>query len=243
MPLLGNFLKGSYLMKKLVFGGAALAALVGGTAVAAGTAAKPPRGRPNYFATNELRADVPKHVEKMFARFDVNHDGSISKDEVAAAQALFEARAAKSAPKRASHLFDRLDTNHDGQITQAELEAARAARNVTRRVPVNASRRSGSSPLFVRADANKDGILTRAEFDAAVASGKVKPRHPNMRGAAIARLFDSADTDNDGRVSLGEAQRVALQHFDAADLNHDGTLTPQERRQSRSSARRKLHRS
>jgi Ca2+-binding EF-hand superfamily protein len=230
-------------MKKLVFGGAALAALVGGTAVAAGTAAKPPRGRPNYFATNELRADVPKHVEKMFARFDVNHDGSISKDEVAAAQALFEARAAKSAPKRASHLFDRLDTNHDGQITQAELEAARAARNATRRVPVNASRRSGSSPLFVRADANKDGILTRAEFDAAVASGKVKPRHPNMRGAAIARLFDSADTDNDGRVSLGEAQRVALQHFDAADLNHDGTLTPQERRQSQSSARGKLHRS
>ena len=230
-------------MNKLVFGGAALAALIAGTAAPAGTSAKPPRARPNYFATNELRADVPEHVEKMFTRFDVNHDGFISKDEVAAAQAQFEARAAKSAPKRASRLFDRLDTNHDGQITQAELDAVRAARNATRRVPVNASRRSGPSPLFVRADANKDGILTRAEFDAAVASGKVKPRHPNMRGAGIARLFGSADTDNDGRVSLGEAQRIALQHFDAADLNHDGTLTPQERRQSQSSARAKRHRS
>jgi Ca2+-binding EF-hand superfamily protein len=223
-------------MKKLVFGGAALVASIAGTAALAGTAAKPPRARANYFATNEFRADVPKHVEKMFTRFDVNRDGFISNDEVAAAQAQFEARTAKSAPKRASRLFDRLDT-------LAELDAARAARNARRQAPVNASRRSGPSPLFARADNNKDGILTRAEFDAAVASGKVKPRHPNMRGAALARLFDSADTDNDGRVSLGEAQRVALQHFDTADLNHDGTLTPQERRQSQSSARAKGYRS
>jgi Ca2+-binding EF-hand superfamily protein len=230
-------------MKNLMLGGAALAAFIAGTAAGAGTLAKPPRARPNYFATNELRADVPKHVEKMFAKLDANHDGFIGKDEVAAAQAQFEARAAKSAPKRASRLFDRLDTNHDGQITQAELDAARAARNAKRRVLVNANRHSGPSPLFARADANKNGIRTRAEFDAAVASGKVKPRHPNMRGAAIARLFDSADTDNDGRVSLGEAQRVALQHFDAADLNHDGTLTPQERRQSQSPARAKRRRS
>lgn len=229
-------------MKTIVFGGAALAALSAGTAGLAGTAAKPPRARANYFATNELRTDVPRHVEKMFARLDVSHDGFISKDEVTAAQAQFEARAAKSAPKRASRLFDRLDSNHDGQITLAEVEAARAARNARRQAPVKASRRSGSSPLFARADANKDGILTRAEFDAAVASGKVKPRHPNMRGAAIARLFDSADADNDARVSLAEAQRVALQHFDAADLDHDGTLTPQERRQSQSSARAKRHR-
>ena len=93
-------------MNKLVFGGAALAALIAGTAAPAGTSAKPPRARPNYFATNELRADVPEHVEKMFTRFDVNHDGFISKDEVAAAQAQFEARAAKSAPKRASRLFE-----------------------------------------------------------------------------------------------------------------------------------------
>src|SRR4051794_21095928 len=180
-------------MNKFVFGGAALAALIAGTAALAETAPKPSRARANYFTTSELRADVPKHVEKMFTRFDANHDGFISKDEVAAAQAQFEARAAKSAPKRASHLFDRLDSNHDGQITLAELEAARAARNARRGAPVNASRRSGSSPLFARADANKDGILTRAEFDAAVASGKVKPRHANMRGAAIERLFDTAD--------------------------------------------------
>jgi Ca2+-binding EF-hand superfamily protein len=222
--------------------GVALAALAAGTAGVAQTA-KPPRARANYFATNELRTDVPKHVDKMFARLDVNHDGFVDKSEIAAAQTQFEARMEKSAPTRAARLFDRLDTNHDGQITQAEVDAARAARNAGKPVPVKASRRSGPSPLFARADANKDGILTRAEFDAAVASGKVKPHHANMRGGSMARLFDSADADKDGRMSLAEAQRVALEHFDAGDLNHDGTLTPQERRQSQSATRGKRHRS
>jgi hypothetical protein len=66
-------------MKKLVFWGAALVALIDGTAPLAGTATKSPHPRSNYFTTNELRAEVPKHVEKMFGRFDVNHDGLSAK--------------------------------------------------------------------------------------------------------------------------------------------------------------------
>jgi hypothetical protein len=46
-------------------------------------------------------------------------------------------------------------------------------------------------------------------------------------------MFETMDTNKDGRVSQAEAQAVALQHFDRADLNHDGQLTPQERQQSR----------
>jgi hypothetical protein len=46
-------------------------------------------------------------------------------------------------------------------------------------------------------------------------------------------LFEMADTNKDGRVSLAEAQALALQHFDQADVNHDGQLTPDERRQAR----------
>ena len=53
-----------------------------------------------------------------------------------------------------------------------------------------------------------------------------------MRGSAIVRLFDAADVNKDGRVSLEEARQAVLQHFDAADLNRDGTLTPDERRQA-----------
>jgi hypothetical protein len=60
-----------------------------------------------------------------------------------------------------------------------------------------------------------------------------------MRGSAIVRLFDIADSDKDGRVSLAEAQQAALQQFDAADLNHDGVLTPDERRQASKADRAK----
>jgi hypothetical protein len=53
------------------------------------------------------------------------------------------------------------------------------------------------------------------------------------RGGFAGAMFDTADTNKDGKVSLAEAQAVALQHFDRADLNHDGKLTPQERQQVR----------
>jgi Ca2+-binding EF-hand superfamily protein len=60
-----------------------------------------------------------------------------------------------------------------------------------------------------------------------------------MRGNAIARLFDQADINKDGKVSLDEAQNAALKQFDAADLNHDGVLTPDERRQASKAERAK----
>ena len=46
-------------------------------------------------------------------------------------------------------------------------------------------------------------------------------------------MFDMADSNKDGRVSLAEMQQQALAHFDRADLNHDGKLTPEERQQAR----------
>jgi hypothetical protein len=118
-----------------------------------------------------------------------------------------------------------------------EIDAARAARLAAKGKTVKAGR--GRSSLFARADANKDGIITRAEFDAAAASGKIKVRHANMRGSAIVRMFDAADTNKDGRLSLEEAQQAALRQFDAADLNRDGVLTPSERRQASKANRAK----
>jgi Ca2+-binding EF-hand superfamily protein len=195
--------------------------------------------RPSFFTANQNRSDVSAHVARMFKQLDLDHDGFITKDEIASSQARFDDKMTKSAPKRAAKMFDRLDTNHDGQITQAEVDAARAARLAAGGKEPKAGRRHASSTLFARADANKNGIVTRAEFDAASASGKIKLRHANMRGSAIVRLFDLAAGNKDGRVSLAEAQQAALQHFDAADRNHDGVLTPDERRQASKSVRSK----
>jgi hypothetical protein len=56
--------------------------------------------------------------------------------------------------------------------------------------------------------------------------------HGMGMGGFGGHLFEMADTNKDGRVSLAEAQAAALAHFDRADLNHDGKLTPDERRQA-----------
>ncbi|MEO6113277.1 MAG: hypothetical protein ABIP07_02350, partial [Sphingomicrobium sp.] len=42
-----------------------------------------------------------------------------------------------------------------------------------------------------------------------------------------------ADTNKDGRITLAEAEAMALQHFDKMDANRDGKVTPEERRAGR----------
>jgi Ca2+-binding EF-hand superfamily protein len=230
-------------MNYKLWGGIVVAVLfTGGAAVAQSASktsatAKGAHARHSFFTSDQKRADLPAHVERMFKQLDRNHDGFITKDELAASKSQFDERMTKSAPKRAAKLFDHLDTNHDGQITRAEVEAARAARLAADGKTARPLRRPAGSVLFARADANKDGVITRAEFDGATANGKITLRHANMRGSAIARLFDAADVNKDGRVSLEEAQQATQQQFDAADLNHDGVLTPDERRQASKSRR------
>src|SRR5436190_13015932 len=121
-------------------------------------------------------------------------------------------------------MFDRLDTNHDGNISRQEFMAGAPMRET--RVMIM---RSGSS-----------GAAGAAPMD----------RHPGMQmhmhhmggmgmgmGGFGMRLFDVADANHDGRVSLAEAQTAALAHFDKADLNHDGKITPDERMQVRKEVR------
>jgi Ca2+-binding EF-hand superfamily protein len=228
-------------MNLFVSGGAVIAALfsvapaISQTPSSASLTSPTPHARHSSFTANQNRSDVATHIDRMFKKLDLNHDGFISKDEVAASLSQFDQRAATSAPKRASKMFDRLDTNHDGQVTLAEAEAGRAARKTA----TGKQKNRAPSSLFAKADANKDGIVTRAEFDAATATGKIRIRRASMRGSAIVRHFDAADLNKDGRLSLQEAQAAALQQFDAADVNHDGVLSPNERRQANKAERAK----
>ena len=90
--------------------------------------------------------------------------------------------------------------------------------------------------MFERLDTNKDGSLSRAEFDArqAMRGHDGMRRMGGRRGGDIgARMFTMADANRDSRVSLQEATAAALQHFDQRDLNRDGQVTREERKQMR----------
>lgn len=168
------------------------------------------------------RAEVADHVRKLFARFDANHDGYITRDEIASAAHGMMAMHGEMQHSGAhagmmgdrNALFDRLDTNHDGSISRQEFVAGHANMVEHRMIVM---RRTGSAAA---GEPSMPGM-----------NGMHGMRMHGMAGFG-AHLFDMADANHDGRVSLEEAETAALAHFDRADLNHDGKLTPEERQQA-----------
>ena len=94
--------------------------------------------------------------------------------------------------------------------------------------------------MFEKADANHDGILTRDEYHAALARiVTAKGGTPTAKGwAMVDAQFDAVDQAHTGRIPRGNFVAAALAHFDGADLNHDGTVTPGEARKAASIKRK-----
>jgi hypothetical protein len=158
--------------------------------------------------------------------------------------------------KVAEH-FARVDTNRDGVIVKAEADAAHQAMRANMRARFAqrlAARSGGAAPAvrgdggaaFERLDSNRDGSISRQEWDAGRAARQQRmaargERAPGARriggmrmgGGFGGRMFEMADANKDGRVTLAEAQAAALRHFDTVDSNRDGRITPDERMQRR----------
>ena len=219
-------------MSKLLIGGA-----IAAFAATAAFAQAAPAGKPGMHgraAQTEARTDVSANVGKMFARLDTNKDGFITKAEVDA----LEAQRSQKIEKRAEgfkpdKIFDHIDANKDGKITVAEEQAAQAAMAKARGKTPAQAKATAFTGLFARADANKDGTVTRAEFDVVGNQLHARMEKASEHKGFAGNMFVAADANKDGKVSVAEAQALALQHFDRADLNHDGKLTPQERQQAR----------
>ena len=63
---------------------------------------------------------VAEKAQERFAAADLNHDGSLSRDEVS-----------QGMPRLAEH-FDDIDTDHDGQLSKAEIVAYIKQRRASR---------------------------------------------------------------------------------------------------------------
>lgn len=236
-------------MNRLLVGGAVAAlALSVSTAPAAGQVAPPPgvaqgttpvapvraapqrpqlRERVHIMTMSDrtlTRDEVVRHVREMFARLDANKDGYVTREEMQAFHRRFadmgggihgrvEEHGAIMADR--ARMFDRMDTNHDGVISRQEFMAAR---------PLMRERRV----MMMREDA----AMPRVD--------RMPMRGMGMHRMGVfgGRLFEMADANHDGRVSLQEAEAAALAHFDRMDLNHDGKVTPEERRKAHELMRR-----
>jgi len=176
----------------------------------------------------DTRDEMVAKVREHFAQLDSNKDGFLSKEEAEAGHAAMRDHMRERFADRSERrmdwkqqardpnaAFDRLDTNKDGNISRDEFSRAHEER-IERRVVL------------------KDG----QPLPEGVAPPPGMP-HKGMRmhrmggGMMGGQMFEMADANHDGRVSLQEATDAAVKHFDMADANHDGRITPDERKQMR----------
>lgn len=219
-------------MKKLMI---AVVALLAGSAILAQTpppapaAPSAPIAHPMHDKVT-TRAETVEMVREHFGKLDANKDGAVTTAEIAEGRAAFAGRF-KDFEGRSPHVmrlerepgdpnaaFDRLDANKDGAVSRDEFVMAREERTERR---------------IVKREERKERIKQRQE---GAQGGKEVRRHVmRMHGGRGFgnRMIVMADTDKDGRITLGEAEVMALQHFDQLDANRDGQVTPEERRAGR----------
>jgi len=126
------------------------------------------------------------------------------------------------AQAKAAEMFARLDVDGDGKLDAADRMAAMSKR-------------------FDAMDANHDGVLSRQEFLDAHQKmmGRMAGMQPGHEGGMMhhsggmgrgMRMLGRMDANGDHAISRDEFIAGALKRFDAADADHDGKLTPDERR-------------
>ena len=164
----------------------------------------------------QTRDEVVAKVREHFAQLDTNKDGSLTKEEAEAGRKIFREKFKEKLGEKREHrmekrdpkvAFDRLDTNKDGSISPDEFAKGHEQR-IERRMVI------------------KDGQPMPGMHHEGM-----KMRHHRMLMGG--HMFDMADANKDGRVTLQEATDAAVRHFDMADANRDGQVTRDERRQMR----------
>lgn len=152
------------------------------------------------------RAETVAKVREHFGEMDANKDGALTTDEAMKGRGRFADKVKRFETRDPNAAFDRMDANKDGSISRDEFAKAREERIEKR-------------------------MVRREERKEARADGR---RHAfRMHRMGGRHMIVMADTDKDGRITLGEAEALALQRFDQMDSNKDGQVTPEERREGR----------
>ena len=130
------------------------------------------------------RAQLVKSLDTRFGGIDSNHDGKITKDELAAAQQRDLQAGNQKIRQQMQVKFKQLDTNKDGQLSQAEFLVV---------VPTLRANETVDQ-LLAKFDTNKNGTVSADEF-----------RAPDLA------KFNRIDTNRDGIATVEEVRRAAGQ--------------------------------
>jgi Ca2+-binding EF-hand superfamily protein len=186
-------------------------------AAAAGLAAAPAvaqRAMHDFGPTT--RAELEAKIAEHFGKVDTNKDGAITKEEAESAHAAMLERAKQRMAERHAARFADMDADKNGSISRSEWDAAGKTRMEKRM-----ERREG------------------AGADHKVMHRRMMQGGHMLHGRMGAHMFERADTDKDGRITLAEAKTAALARFDKVDADKNGTISPEERRAAHEAMRAK----
>lgn len=150
------------------------------------------------------RAQMEAKVKEFFAETDSNKDGALTKEEA-------KAQMAERRMDRIEDHFKAMDSNNDGSISRDEFMA-------------------GHKAMEGKHGGHGDGDMPASPAHGASPPMKMHGGMDMKMGMKMGeRLFDKADANNDGKVTLAEALKAASARFDAMDANKDNTVTAAER--------------
>jgi len=136
---------------------------------------------------------------------------------IAAAAALAGQAQAQAAPQTVPPVAAQPQANLRGNWLRADMTRQKAQQM--------------ADGLFQQLDLNHDGTLTRTEAEqarSAISGGAGGGAGGDRATRMIARVFGDAPA-----MTLAQFEAQALARFDRQDLNHDGTVTADERQQAR----------
>lgn len=150
-----------------------------------------------------LTADeVPERMKPMFERGDANHDGKLTKEEIAAMSGKQSDPQGRPVGRGNFSSMDpvmlALDADKDGELSAEEI---------------------ANAPVALKSlDKDSDGTLSAGEL-------RMRQQTPRQRAE---HLFDEWDTNKDGALLKEEMPDRMQAQFEAIDTNHDGKVDMDE---------------
>ena len=180
-----------------------------------------------------------------FKRFDSNKDQKVSAEEFTAA---------------GSDRFKEDDTDKSGSLSRKEYMKAHSKRTNARKEKQRVEKKA---KRFAEMDVNKDGIVDKQEHMVSRQASALKsfgnidtnkndeisaweykqyqhPKHGKSMDKKYSpyKMFKSADTNEDGDVSVEESAASRMKWFDGMDIDGDKVVTPEEAIQAKENCKK-----
>lgn len=143
-----------------------------------------------------MQTDHLKHLRDIFARFDMDSDGSLTHLELAA---LLRSLGIKPTGDQMHSMLANMDTNGNGSVEFDELIDA----ILPEMTPESLVDQEQLMEVFRSFDRDGNGFITAAEL----AQSMAKMGHP-LTFQELSEMFKEADSDGDGVISFTEFASV-----------------------------------